>query len=80
VRLPQLVLTLWLYATRGHRLVRPDLDARLIQHHALRAASVPLVFLISIGIARVNPLAAELSWCLIGVAVVVLRWIYADSG
>ena len=73
------VLTLWLYATSGRRLVRPDLGARLIQHHAWRVASVPVVFLVSIWIAQVSPLAAELSWSLIAVALVVLRWIYADA-
>ena len=55
------VLLLWVYATHDRRLVSPHLDRRFIQHHTLRAASVPLVFLISIGIAQVNPSAAELS-------------------
>lgn len=71
-------LVLWLYATTSRRLVRPDLDSRLIRHHTLRAASVPLVFLVSIGIAQVNPTAAELSWIVIGVIFVVVRWIHDD--
>src|SRR5207237_889406 len=55
------VLALWLYATGGRRLVRRDLDARLVRHHIWRALSAPFIFLLSIGIAQVSPLAAELS-------------------
>jgi uncharacterized membrane protein len=71
-----LVLVMWLYATRGRRLVSPQLDRRLIEHHTWRAASVPLVFLVSIGIAQVNPTAAEFSWLAVAVLVGVLRWLY----
>jgi uncharacterized membrane protein len=70
------VLGLWLYATSGRRLVRTDLDPRLIRHHTMRAACVPLVFLVSMGIAQVNPTAAELSWFAIGVLIGALRWLY----
>jgi len=39
------VLVMWLYATTGHRLVRADLDARLIRHHTLAARKCgPCVF------------------------------------
>ena len=69
------VLVMWLYATTGHRLVRADLDAGLIRHHTLRAASVVLVFLVSIAIAQANPSAAEFSWLTIVVFIVLLRWL-----
>ena len=55
------VLLLRVYATHERRLVSPQLDRRSIRHHTLRAASVPLVSLILIGIAQVNPTAAQLS-------------------
>ena len=74
-----IVLLLWVYATRGHRLVSPNLNHRLIEHHTWRAASAPLVFLASIGIAQVNPTAAELSWLSIAVLMLVLRWLYRDT-
>ena len=72
------ILMLWLYATTNRRLVRLDIHPRLIQHHALRAASVPLVFLISIAIAQVNPTAAEVSWLAIAVIISGLGWLYRD--
>ena len=75
-----LVLLIWLYATTHRRLVRPDLDRRLVQHHAIRAAGVPLVFLVSIAIAQVNTTAAELSWLSVAVLFVGLRWLYRDGG
>jgi uncharacterized membrane protein len=74
-----LVLALWLYATVDRRLVRPDLHQRLIQEHVLRAVCVPLVFAISMGIAQVNPSAAEYSWIAIAVLAIALRWIYRDA-
>jgi hypothetical protein len=52
-----------------------DLDAGLIRHHTLRAASVVLVFLVSIAIAPANPSAAEFSWLTIVVFIVLLRWL-----
>ena len=74
-----IVLALWVYATWGHRLVSPTLSRRLIAHHTWRAASVPLVFLASIGIAQVNPTATEFSWLVIAVLVVALRWLYRET-
>jgi hypothetical protein len=70
-----IVLALWVYATHDRRLVSPHLDGHLIEHHTWRAASVPLVFLVSIGVAQVNPTAAEFSWLAVA-AVVALRWRY----
>ena len=71
-----MVLALWVYATRGRRLVSPNLDGRLIEHHIWRGARVPLVFLVSIGIAQVNPTAAEFSWLAVAVVFAALRWLY----
>jgi len=70
------VLVMWLYATTGHRLVRADLDPRLIRHHTLRAAGVALVFLASIAIAQGNPSAAEFSWLAIVALIALLKWLY----
>ena len=73
------VLALWLYATLGGRLVTRDLAPRVIQEQTWRAASVPLVFALSIGIAQVNPLAAEYSWLALAALLTALRWWYRDS-
>jgi uncharacterized membrane protein len=71
-----IVLVLWIYATSGRRLVRPDIDRRVVTHHMWRAASVPIVFLASIAIAQVNPSAAEYSWLGIAVVLLILRWVF----
>jgi hypothetical protein len=41
-----------------------------------RIASVPIVFLVSIAVAQVNPSAAEYSWLGIAVVLVILRWVF----
>jgi uncharacterized membrane protein len=69
---------LMLYATRG-RLLRPNLAPRLIQYRLVRAASVPLIFLVSVGIAQVNADAAKYSWLAIAVVFAVLRWAYRHA-
>jgi uncharacterized membrane protein len=73
------VLALWVYATAGRRLVHHDLNRRMVQHQTLRAACVPLVFLISIPIAQSNPSAAEYSWVSIAILLSALRWWYRDA-
>src|SRR5438105_9187038 len=73
------VLALWIYATAGQRLIRPDVNPRLVQHHIWRAATVPFVFAISIAIAQISPTAAEFSWLAIAVLLSVLRWMYRDA-
>src|SRR3954447_11839145 len=57
-----LATVLWHYATSNHRLVDPDLSLRLIRFYTLRTFSTTAVFLLSIPIALVSTLAAELSW------------------
>jgi uncharacterized membrane protein len=70
------MLLLWVYAGLGHRLISHDVSSRLVMHHALRAAISPLVFLLSMPVARWNPTAAELSWFLILVFMLVLRRLF----
>ena len=69
------MLGIWLYAARA-RLYRADVDRRAVKHHTIRAGTTPLVFLLSIAIARVNPTWAELSWVGIAVAFGVLQRVY----
>jgi hypothetical protein len=45
----------------------------LVLHHALRAATSPVVFLLSMPVALWSPTAAELPWGLIPVVYLVLR-------
>jgi uncharacterized membrane protein len=56
---------LWLYASRGGRLIEADLDPRLSDALAHRGLVFPAVFLGSTLVALVNPYLAELCWLLI---------------
>lgn len=53
---------LWVYATRIGRLASPAVTPRLARFVAFRAASVPVLFALSIPIALISPLAAWLVW------------------
>jgi uncharacterized membrane protein len=69
-------LALWLYAAIGHRLISRRISSRLIQHHALRAAIPPIVFLLSIPLAQWSPTAAEYSWAVIMLVLFILRRLF----
>ncbi len=56
------LLAIWRHATRGHRLVRPHLSERWIRSTERSQLMVVGTFGISIGVAFVSPLAAELTW------------------
>jgi uncharacterized membrane protein len=73
------MLATWLYAAIGHRLISPEVSSRVIVHHALRAATAPLVFLLSIPVAQWSPTAAEYSWGFILVLMLVLRRLFRES-
>jgi uncharacterized membrane protein len=60
-------LAIWLWATRGNGRLTPDLNAADRRYIALRLVRVPVVFLLSIPIALVNPNAATFFWLLIAV-------------
>jgi uncharacterized membrane protein len=72
-------LALWLYAAVGHRLISRHVSSRLIQHHSLRAAVPPIVFLLSIPVAQWSPTAAEYSWAVIMPMFFVLRRLFRDD-
>lgn len=52
----------WLYAASIAHLARPTVTPELARHITYMALTVPLLFLVSIPIALLSPLAAELSW------------------
>ncbi len=53
---------LWRYATHNHRLVEKTLDPRLVKSLTIYQFPLPVIFLISIGIALFNPQFAMYSW------------------
>ncbi len=64
---------LWWYASKDGRLVKPNLDARQVRYHKLRALFLPSIFLSSIGLSFVSVELARLSWLLAFVATPILR-------
>ncbi|MET4062113.1 putative membrane protein [Arthrobacter sp. UYP6] len=53
--------SLWLYAGR-HKMFQEDVDPRLVTFARVRAPVTPAVFLLSIPVALLNPIAGILSW------------------
>jgi hypothetical protein len=64
-------LAIWTYASRGARLIDPDMNLQSRRRETLRAASVPAVFAFSILLAFIHANLAKLSWVLVAVA---LQW------
>lgn len=65
---------MFVYVTRGHRLVDPSLDPEWIRHYSRRNLAQIAVMILSIGIAFINPVAAIASWlCAFGVNIFVAR-------
>lgn len=60
--------TIWTYATSHRRLVDPSLDPRIISYYRVRGWVAPAIFALSIGVAQVSTLGAELTWLLLIVA------------
>lgn len=72
------LFVLMLYAAKSG-LIQHDLEPRLIRYRLARAASIPLIFLISVGIAQINADAAKYSWLAIAVVFAILRWAYRHT-
>lgn len=53
---------IWAYASRGHRLVDPDLPRRTVRYPQLRGLVVPAAFLPSIAVGFASPQVAWLLW------------------
>ena len=68
-----LLTLLWLYASSRRRLVSPDLESAIVRRGILRNLSAPVVFLLSIGVAYINPDLAKFSWILIVPAIFLIK-------
>jgi uncharacterized membrane protein len=71
-----LVAISW-YATGGHRLVAPGLDAERERIQHLQGLAVPVVFLLSIGISFFSPMVAMYSWALLSVTDPLVRRLWS---
>ncbi|MFY9716787.1 MAG: TMEM175 family protein [Thermoplasmata archaeon] len=56
------LLVIWRHATHGHRLVDPSLPEEWIRGMELNQAAVVAVFLVSMAVALLSPITAELVW------------------
>src|SRR5512142_1097043 len=62
---------IWWYASRGHRLVEPDLSAELIGSINIRLFAAPIMFLIAVPFAFVSSTAVITVWWLSPLAVLL---------
>ena len=64
---------LWMYASWKNRLVKDTFNGELARRTLFSILSVPAVFLLSIGLAFINPDLAKFSWILIVPALRIVR-------
>ena len=62
---------IWRYASKGHRLIEPDLEAETIKVINIRLFVAPLMFLVAVPFAFVSPLAVIVVWWLSPLAVIL---------
>lgn len=70
------ILLLWWHVTWGRRLLIPDVNPVVVRHHLWRAAAAPILFALSVPLALLSPLGAEISWVSIAIATYALNRIY----
>jgi uncharacterized membrane protein len=61
-------MAIWFYASYHNRLLDTKFDARQRKRETQRAASVPAVFALSIGLAFIDTTLAKFSWALVALA------------
>ena len=64
---------LWWYASRENRLLEKDFDAKFARRNLISILTVPAVFLLSVGLAFVDPDLAKISWILTAPAALIVR-------
>jgi len=64
---------LWIYASYNRRLVAANLENFVVRRGVLRTLSAPAIFLLSIGVAYIDPDLAKFSWILIAPAVFLIK-------
>jgi uncharacterized membrane protein len=73
-----MLIFIWMYASRNHRLTDPHLSARVIRFNYHRELIVIAVFLISIPIAFVSTSLAQISWIALAPLASILQRVYRD--
>ncbi|MEI6293022.1 MAG: TMEM175 family protein [Methanomicrobiales archaeon] len=73
-----MLIIIWMYASRNHRLTDPHLSARVIKFNYSRELIVIAVFLISIPIAFFSTSLAQISWIALAPLASILQRVYRD--
>ena len=73
-----MLIVIWTYASRNHRLVDPQLGTRAIKFNYHRELIVIAIFLLSIPIAFFSTTLAQISWIALAPLVSILQRVYRD--
>jgi len=73
-----ILLVLWLYASKNHRMIDVHLSKRMIRFNFNRLILVIAIFLVSIPIALINTTVAQISWIAIAPVIGLLKRAYRD--
>jgi uncharacterized membrane protein len=73
-----MLIIIWVYASRDHRLVDPQLGARAIKFNYHRELIVIAIFLLSIPIAFFSTTLAQISWIALAPLISILQRVYRD--
>ena len=73
-----MLILIWMYASRNHRLIDLHLNARVIKFNYHRELIVIAVFLISIPVAFVSTSLAQISWIALAPLAGILQRLYRD--
>ena len=73
-----ILLILWIYASKHHRMIDANLSQRMIRFNFNRLVLVIAIFLISIPVALISTTVAQISWIAIAPVVGLLRRAYRD--
>jgi uncharacterized membrane protein len=71
-----LLALVWIYASRGHRLISINLSPRFIRFYTLRLLVPSALFLLSLGLAFFNPVLTSTVWWLVVLVRPVMNRIY----
>lgn len=73
-----MLIIIWVYASRNHRLIDPKLGARAIKFNYHRELIVIAIFLLSIPIAFFSTTFAQISWIALAPLISILQRVYRD--
>ncbi len=73
-----MLITIWMYASKNHRLVDPSLNSQVIRFNYHRELVVIAIFLVSVPIAFFSTTLAQISWVVLAPLIRILQITYRD--